>query len=124
LLDPFELGAFAFELGDFLLEPDDLELADFGFARLLLLVALVALGFADFAFGFAAFELDFTFELAFAFACDFAFGFDLLDELARLGADRFLGLVSAIFLSPLECPYWSEYPIHWRQITLRAAKST
>jgi hypothetical protein len=116
LLDPFELGDLAFER-------DDLELADFGFARLLLLVvALVARGFAD--FGFAAFELDFAFELAFAFDCDLAFGFDLLDEPARLGADRFLGLVSAIFLSPLECPYWSEYPIHWRQITLRAAKST
>jgi hypothetical protein len=52
------------------------------------------LGFAD--FGFAAFELDFALELAFAFDCDLAFGFDLLDEPARLGADRFLGLVSAI----------------------------
>jgi hypothetical protein len=125
LLDPFELGALAFEPDDLLLGLDDLELADFGFARLLLLVdllLLVAWGFAD--FGFAAFELDFAFEPAFGFDCDFAFGFDLLDEAARFGADRFLGLVSAIFLSPLECPYWSEYPIHWRQITLRAAKST
>jgi hypothetical protein len=91
-LEPFELGAFAFE-------PDDL-----GFAA-----RFAALGFA---------------ALAFAFDCDFGFDdFDLLDELARFGAGRFFALLSAIFLSPRECPYWSKYPIHWRQITLRAAKS-
>jgi len=77
LLEPFELGAFAFELlaGLELFERDDL-----GFAAL----ALV-LGFADFAF---AFDCDFA-------TCDFAF--DLVDELARFGAARFFALVSAIF---------------------------
>jgi hypothetical protein len=107
LLEPFELGAFAFE-------PDDFERDDLGFAARFAALGLAALAFVD--FGFAA--------LAFAFACDFGFdAFDLLDEPARFGAARFFALLFAIFLSPRECPYWSKYPIHWRQITLRAAKS-
>jgi hypothetical protein len=73
LLDPFELGAFAFELDDF--ERDDL-----GFAAL------------AFDFGFA--------DFVFAFDCDFgfcAFAFDFIDELAGFDAARFFALVSAIF---------------------------
>jgi len=99
LLEPFELGDFAFE-------PDDFELDDFGFAR-----------FADFvAFGFALFDFAFDFDwrlgcarfdwaLGFDFDCDFGLVFDLLEALALFDADRFLGLVSAISLSPRGCPY-------------------
>jgi hypothetical protein len=88
LLEPFELGDFAFE-------PDDLERDDFGFAAFLAAFGFAVLVFAD--FGFAA--------LAFAFDCDFGFDdFDLLDDPALFGADRFLALVSAISLSPRWCP--------------------
>jgi hypothetical protein len=95
LLEPFELGAFAFEPDD--LGRDDFERDAFGCAR-----------FADFAafglalFGFA-FDFDWGFDcvlfdwgLGFDFDCDF----DFVDDPARFGADRFLDLVSAISLSP------------------------
>jgi len=94
LLEPFELGDFAFE-------PDDLEPDDFGFAR------FAAFGFAalDFvAFGFADFDFA-ALGFAFDFDCDFGFDFALLDEPARFDADCFLDLVSAIFLSPRGVPY-------------------
>jgi hypothetical protein len=96
LLEPFELGAFAFE-------PDDLERDDFGFARF---TAFAALGLAllvDFGFALFAFDFDWLFAcvLGFDFDCDF----DFVDEPARFGADRFLGLVSAISLSPRGYPY-------------------
>jgi hypothetical protein len=94
LLEPFELGDLAFE-------PDDLELDDFGFA-LFVAFGFAALDFVDFGF------VDFDFEalgLAFDFVCDLGFDFALLDEPALFDADCFLGLVSAIFLSPRGVPY-------------------
>jgi len=89
LLEPFELGAFAFELAD-------LELDDFGFARF-----AVDFGFAR----FAVFDFEAALGFAFDFDCDFGFDFALLDDPALFDADRFLGLVSAIFLSPRGVPY-------------------
>jgi hypothetical protein len=100
LLEPFELGDLAFDF-----EPDDLELADFGFA-LFAAFGFAALDFVD--FGFAAFDFE-ALGLAFDFDCDFGFdfdcGFDFDDDPALFGADRFLDLVSAIFLSPRGVPY-------------------
>jgi hypothetical protein len=96
LLEPFELGDFAFEL-------DDFELADFDFGFAL----FAAFGFAvlDFvAFGFADFDFE-ALGLAFDFDCDLGFDFALLDEPALFDADCFLGFVSAIFLSPRGVPY-------------------
>jgi hypothetical protein len=96
VLPPFEPLLEPFELGDFAFEPGDLRLDDFGFAL------FAAFGFA--AFGFA----DFGFEalgLAFDFDCDLGFDFALLDEPALFDADCFLDLVSAIFLSPRVVPY-------------------
>ena len=98
LLEPFELGDFAFGF-----EPDDFELDDFGFA-LFAAFGFAALDFVD--FGFA--ELDFEalgFAFAFDFVCDLGFDFALLDEPALFDADCFLDLVSAIFLSPRGVPY-------------------
>jgi hypothetical protein len=105
LLEPFELGAFAFE-------PDDLERDDFdfdGFADLDFAL-FVALGLALFGF---AFDFDWFLDCAlfdwapgFDFDCDFELaGFALLDEPAPFDVDRFFGLVSAISLSPRGCPY-------------------
>jgi hypothetical protein len=92
LLEPFELGAFAFELAD-------LELDDFGFAR------FAVFGFVDLDFvDFTDFDFEAALGLAFDFDCDFGFDFALVDEPALFGADRFLGLVSAIFLSPRGFP--------------------
>jgi len=99
LLEPFELGAFAFE-------PDDLELDDFGFALFAAAFGFEAFDFVD--FGFVAFDFE-ALGLAFDFDCDFGFdfdcGFDFDDDPALFGADRFLVLVSAIFLSPRGVPY-------------------
>jgi hypothetical protein len=125
LLEPFELGDFAFAF-DF--APDDFELDDFGFARFVDFAVFVVLGLAllDFAFDFdwlfagALFDCAaFDWVRGFDFDCDF----DFVDEPALFGDVRFLDLVSAIFLSPRGSPYYVRYPIQWLQITLNAAES-
>jgi len=101
LLEPFELGAFAFE-------PDDFELDDFGFALFAAAFGFEAFDFVDFDFDFADFDFE-ALGLAFDFDCDFGFdfdcGFDFDDDPALFGAARLLVLVSAIFLSPRGVPY-------------------
>jgi hypothetical protein len=102
LLDPFELGDFAFGFG-FDLDFD--ELAGLAFFDALGFDAfgfVVALGFeAD--FGFAAFGFE-ALGLAFDFDCELDFGFDLRDEAALFDA-CFFDLVSAMILSPRGVPY-------------------
>jgi hypothetical protein len=91
LLEPFELGDLAF----------DFELDDFGFALFAAAFGLEALDFVD--FDFEALGLAFDFDCDLGFDCDCGFDFD--DDPALFGADRFLDLVSAIFLSPRGVPY-------------------
>ncbi|HET9152560.1 MAG TPA: hypothetical protein VFN85_00425 [Solirubrobacterales bacterium] len=97
LLETFELGAFAFEPDA--LARDDLGFDDLGFAR------LAVLGLARFAFAFD-FDWFFDCDLGFDFDCEFELGdFALLDEPAPFDADRFFGLVSAIFSLSSGSPY-------------------